>query len=257
MEIASHTFLVTGSASGLGAACARRLAGLGGRVVAVDFDEASGSAQCAAIGDRARFVKADVTEPEEVQAAIEVAKAQFGRLDGVVHCAGVIGAARLVGKHGPHDLALFERIVRVNLVGTFNVARLSAAAMATNALADNGDGERGVIVTTASVAAFDGQIGQAAYAASKGGVAALTLPLARELAQFGIRVVAIAPGVFDTAMMAGISAEVRESLARQIPFPSRLGRPEEFAQLACQIIENPMLNGCVIRLDGALRMEAQ
>jgi NAD(P)-dependent dehydrogenase (short-subunit alcohol dehydrogenase family) len=253
MDIASHTFLVTGGASGLGAACARRLATQGGRVVVADLNETAGSALCGEIGDVARFAKTDVTDPQQVQAAIGVANSQFGRLDGAIHCAGVIGAARLVGKNGPHDLALFERVVRVNLVGTFNMARLVAATMTTNSPAGD-DGERGVIITTASVAAFDGQIGQAAYAASKGGVASLTLPLARELARFGIRVVTIAPGVFETAMMAGMPDEVRGSLIEQIPFPARLGRPEEFAQLACQIIENPMLNGCVIRLDGALRM---
>jgi NAD(P)-dependent dehydrogenase (short-subunit alcohol dehydrogenase family) len=187
-----------------------------------------------------------------VQAAIALAASEFGRVDGVVNCAGIIGAGRIVGKNGPHDLALFERVVRVNLIGTFNVLRLAAAAMAANS--PNADGERGVIVNTASVAAFEGQLGQAAYSASKGGVAALTLPAARELARFGIRVVAIAPGVFETPMMAGMTPEVRESLVEQCVFPPRLGRGEEFAKLAQQIVENPMLNGSVIRLDGALRM---
>jgi NAD(P)-dependent dehydrogenase (short-subunit alcohol dehydrogenase family) len=252
MQISSSTFLVTGGASGLGAACARHLISAGGQVVMADLNEAAGAAICGELGTAARFAKTDVTDADSVQAAIGVATTQFGRLDGVINCAGIVGASRLVGKSGPHDLALFERVVRVNLIGTFNVCRLAAAAMTTNP--PNAEGERGVIVNTSSVAALEGQIGQAAYAASKGGVTALTLPLARELARFGIRVAAIAPGVFDTAMMAGMTDEVRQSLAEQIPFPPRLGHPEEFARLACHIIENPMLNGCLIRLDGALRM---
>lgn len=252
MQISSSTFLVTGGASGLGAACAQELASAGGQVVIADLNEAAGAALCSDLGSAGRFAKTDVTDADSVQSAIAVASGQFGRLDGVINCAGIVGASRLVGKTGPHDLALFERVVRVNLIGTFNVCRLAAAAMTGNL--PSAEGERGVIVNTSSVAALEGQIGQAAYAASKGGVAALTLPLARELARFGIRVAAIAPGVFDTAMMAGMTEEVRQSLAEQIPFPPRLGRPEEFARLACHIIENPMLNGCLIRLDGALRM---
>ncbi len=187
-----------------------------------------------------------------MRAAIHVVRARWGELNGVVHCAGVIGGARIAGKTGPHDLALFERIVRVNLVGTFNVLRLAAAAMSDNR--PDAEGERGAIVLTASVAAFDGQIGQAAYAASKGGVASLVLPAARELARFGIRVVAIAPGVFETPMVLGLDAAMQESLAAQAPFPPRLGRPDEFASLAQQILENPMHNGSVIRLDAAIRM---
>jgi NAD(P)-dependent dehydrogenase (short-subunit alcohol dehydrogenase family) len=252
MEIASHTFLVTGGASGLGEACTRLLAGAGANVVVADLNDAAGAALCGELGQHARFARTDVTDAEQVQAAIAVATSQFGRLDGVVSCAGIIGAGRVVGKNGPHDLALFERVVRINLIGTFNVLRLAAAAMAANPPA--ADDERGVIINTASVAAFEGQIGQAAYSASKGGVAALTLPTARELARFGIRVVAIAPGVFETPMMAGMTEEVRESLVEQCVFPQRLGRAEEFARLARHIIENPMLNGSVIRLDGALRM---
>ena len=220
-----------------------------------DLNDTVGAALCRELGNKARFAHTDVADAEQVQAAIAVATSQFGRLDGVVSCAGIIGAGRVVGKNGPHDLALFERVVRVNLIGTFNVLRLAAAAMTTNA--PSADGERGVIINTSSVAAFEGQLGQAAYSASKGGVAALTLPAARELAKFGIRVVAIAPGVFETPMMAGMTEEVRESLVEQCVFPPRLGRPEEFARLACQIIENPMLNGSVIRLDGALRMGAK
>ncbi len=252
MLISSSTFLVTGGASGLGAACAWQLTSAGGQVVIADLNEAAGTALCSELGSAARFVKTDVTNADSAGAAIAVACGQFGRLDGVINCAGIVGASRLVGKTGPHDLAMFERVVRVNLIGTFNVCRLAATAMTTNP--PSAEGERGVIVNTSSVAALEGQIGQAAYAASKGGVAALTLPLARELARFGIRVAAIAPGVFDTAMMAGMTDEVRGSLEEQIPFPPRLGRPEEFARLACHIIENPMLNGCLIRLDGALRM---
>ncbi len=217
-----------------------------------DLNDATGVTLCGELGANTRFAHTDVANAEQVQAAIAVATSQFGRLDGVVSCAGIIGAGRMVGKNGPHDLALFERVVRVNLIGTFNVLRLAAAAMTTNS--PSADGERGVIINTSSVAAFEGQLGQAAYSASKGGVAALTLPTARELAKFGIRVVAIAPGVFETPMMAGVTPEVRESLVEQCVFPPRLGRPEEFARLARQIIENPMLNGSVIRLDGALRM---
>ena len=252
MEIKSHTFLVTGGASGLGAGCARLLASLGANVVIADLNDAAGESFARELGPAARFAKTDVTNAEQVQAAIAVATSQFGRLDGAINCAGIVGAGRIVGKNGPHDLALFERIVRINLIGTFNVLRLAAAAMTANQPA--ADGERGVIVNTASVAAFEGQIGQAAYSASKGGVAALMLPAARELARFGIRVVAIAPGIFETPMMAGMTDEVRGALVEQLPFPHRMGRPEEFARLARDIIENPMLNGSVIRLDGALRM---
>lgn len=252
MEIAGHTFLITGGASGLGEACVRLLAAGAANAVVADVNDAAGLARCGEIGQQARFAHTDVADAEQVRAAIGIAVSQFGRLDGVVNCAGVIGASRIVGKNGPHDLGLFERVVRVNLIGTFNVLRLAAAAMAGNPPA--ADGERGVIVNTASVAAFEGQIGQAAYSASKGGVASLTLPAARELARFGIRVAAIAPGVFETPMMGGMTEEVRGPLVEQCVFPARLGRAEEFARLARQIIENPMLNGCVIRLDGALRM---
>ena len=255
MQIASHTFLITGGASGLGAACARMLAGGGANVVVADVNDAAAATLCDELGSNVRFLDVDVADAEEVQAGIALATGQFGRLDGVVNCAGIIGASRIVGKAGPHDLALFERVVRVNLIGTFNVLRLAAAAMTTNP--PGTDGERGVIINTASVAAFEGQIGQAAYSASKGGVAALTLPTARELARFGIRVMAIAPGVFETPMMAGMTEEVRSSLVEQCVFPPRLGRGEEFAQLVQQIIENPMLNGSMIRLDGAMRMGAK
>jgi NAD(P)-dependent dehydrogenase (short-subunit alcohol dehydrogenase family) len=255
MDIAKHTFLITGGASGLGAACARWLAGAGGNVVIADQNGAAGEALAREIGERAVFQATDVATAESAQGAVDAAIRQFGALHGLVNCAGILGAARIVGREGPHDLALFEKVIRVNLIGTFNMLRLAAAAMANNT--PNAEGERGVIVNTASVAAFEGQIGQAAYASSKGGVVSLTLPAARELSRFGIRVVAIAPGVFDTAMMQAAPDAVRNSLAEQSAFPPRFGRPEEFARLVLQIIENPMLNGSVVRLDGAVRMGAK
>jgi NAD(P)-dependent dehydrogenase (short-subunit alcohol dehydrogenase family) len=255
MQIPGHNFLITGGCSGLGAACARLLTAHGANVVVADLNDEAGAGVKLELGDSAEFAKTDVTSEAEVRSAIELAVSHFGRLDGVVSCAGILGAARIADKNGPHDLQLFERIVHVNLIGTFNVLRLAAAAMATNPPA--ADGERGVIINTSSVAAFEGQIGQAAYAASKGGVASLTLPAARELARSGIRVVAIAPGMFETAMMSAAPDEVRRSLIDQIPFPPRPGHPEEFASLVREIIENPMLNGSVIRLDGGLRMGAK
>jgi NAD(P)-dependent dehydrogenase (short-subunit alcohol dehydrogenase family) len=253
MQIKDNTFFITGGASGLGEACARRLAAAGGKVVIADLNENAGAALAKQLGTTARFVRTDVTNTSEAQAAIDLAKREFGSLQGLIQCAGILGAARILGKEGPHDLAIFERIVRVNLIGTFNTLRLAAAAMSTNT--PTADGERGVIINTSSVAAFEGQIGQAAYAASKGGVASLTLPAARELSRFGIRIMAIAPGVFETAMMAATPEELRQSLAEQIPFPSRMGKPEEFAQLVQSIIENIYLNGSVIRLDAGVRMQ--
>ncbi len=255
MDVREHTFLVTGAASGLGAGTARGLAARGGRVVLADLNVAAGKALAAELGEQAVFCRTDVTEESAVQAAVEAALKRFGRLDGAVNCAGILGAARVVGREGPYDLAKFTQVIQVNLIGTFNVVRLAAMAMTCNS--PNADGERGVIVNTASVAAFDGQVGQAAYSASKAGVAGMTLPIARELARHGIRVMAIAPGVFDTAMMEGMPAEARDALAAQVPFPPRLGRPAEFAALVAHIIENPMLNGEVVRLDGALRMSAK
>jgi NAD(P)-dependent dehydrogenase (short-subunit alcohol dehydrogenase family) len=252
MQIQDRTFLVSGGGSGLGAACVRMLAAVGGRVVIADLNRAAGDALAAELGGSVRAAPADVTDEAGVQGAIDVALKEFGGLHGAVCCAGVALAERIVGKTGPHPLAAFAKVITVNLVGTFNVLRLAAAAMAQQPAA--ADGERGVIVTTASVAAFEGQIGQAAYAASKGGVVSLTLPAARELARFGIRVVAIAPGTFDTPLLAGLPEAARQSLGQQVPFPSRLGKPEEFAALVRHIIENQMLNGEVIRLDGALRM---
>lgn len=251
MQIADRTFLVTGGGSGLGAACAKRLAAAGARVVVADLNAEHGARLAASIGAAAKFIATDVTDETSVSQAIEAA-CQLGRFAGAVHCAGIVAGSRIVGRNGPHDLELFSKVIQVNLIGTFNVTRLAAAALAKNE--PETTGERGVLVATASIAAFEGQIGQAAYAASKAGVAGLVLPAARELASLGIRVMAIAPGIFDTPMMASLPEKVRDSLAAQIPFPSRFGEPEEFAALVEQIITNPMLNGSVIRLDGALRM---
>ncbi|HXF67404.1 MAG TPA: SDR family NAD(P)-dependent oxidoreductase [Burkholderiales bacterium] len=252
MQIAGRTFLVTGGASGLGAATARRLAQRGGNVLVCDLDAAQGERLAAALGASAAFARADVTDEAQLAQALAAARARFGALHGAVSCAGIAPAERLLGRAGPHRLATFRRALEVNLVGTFNVLRLAAQAMAENE--PGAEGERGVIVNTASIAAYEGQIGQVAYGASKAGVAGLTLPAARELARLGIRVMAIAPGVFDTPMAAAFAPELRESLAAQVPFPRRLGRPEEFAALVEHIITNPMLNGEVIRLDGALRL---
>jgi NAD(P)-dependent dehydrogenase (short-subunit alcohol dehydrogenase family) len=244
MEAQGRTFLVTGGGSGLGAAVAGNLAGGGANVVVADLEGEE--------NENVRFIKTDVTDEENVQAAIDAAQEEFGGLHGAINCAGVATAEKVLGREGPHALDSFNKVVQVNLVGTFNVARLAAAVIKENEPTE--DGERGIIVNTASVAAFEGQIGQAAYAASKGGVVSLTLPLAREFARYGIRVMSIAPGIFDTPMMAGLPEEARKSLGNQIPFPSRLGKPEEFAALVRHIVENEMLNGEVIRLDGAIRM---
>jgi NAD(P)-dependent dehydrogenase (short-subunit alcohol dehydrogenase family) len=252
MQIAGRTFLVSGGGSGLGAACARMLVGAGANVVVADLNADAGTKLVTELGSAARFAHANVTDEVAVQAAIDLATTSFGGLHGAIQCAGVALAERMLGKDGPAPLASFAKVIQVNLIGTYNVARLAAQAMSRND--PTADGERGVLIQTASIAAFDGQVGQAAYAASKGGVASLTLPLARELARFGVRVVTIAPGVFDTPLLAGLPEAARVSLGQQIPFPSRLGRPDEFAALARHIVENPMLNGEVIRLDGALRM---
>jgi NAD(P)-dependent dehydrogenase (short-subunit alcohol dehydrogenase family) len=249
MQVAQHAFLVAGGGSGLGAATARMLAEAGAKVVVADLNDASG---WAAKGGSVRFVKTDVTDEAQTQAAVDLCFSAFGALHGAINCAGIAPGERVVGKTGPHSLASFERAVRINLVGTFNVIRLAAAKMSVQPALPSG--ERGVIVNTSSVASMDGQIGQAAYAASKAGVNGMTLPIARELARFGIRVVTIAPGIFDTPMLQGMSEEVRASLGAQVPFPPRLGRPEEYAQLVRHIIENEVLNGEVIRLDGAIRM---
>ena len=252
MQIDGSVFIVTGGASGLGAATTRMLAGAGAKVVIADLNTAGGEALAAQLGGAVRFVCTDVTQDEAGQAAVAAAREAFGAVHGLVNCAGVVHGERVVGREGPHSLAAFTRVVMINLVGAFNMTRLAAAAMAANA--PNGEGERGVIVCTASIAAYDGQAGQAAYAASKAAVAGMTLPLARDLARNGIRVVTIAPGLFRTPMMEGLPDEVQRSLGASVPFPSRLGDPAEFAATVRFIAETPMMNGEVIRLDGALRM---
>lgn len=252
MEIATKTFIVTGGASGLGRAGAEAILNAGGRVVVLDVNAEAGRAAAQALGANARFAHADVASEEQVKAAVDLAVSSFGALDGVVNAAGIGPAAKVLGRNGPHPLDLFEQTIRVNLVGTFNVIRLAAVVLTQNT--PQASGERGVIINTASIAAFDGQIGQPAYAASKGGIVGMTLPIAREFAASGIRVVTIAPGIFDTPLLAGLPEAARVSLGQQVPFPSRLGRPDEYGALARHIIENEMLNGEVIRLDGALRM---
>jgi NAD(P)-dependent dehydrogenase (short-subunit alcohol dehydrogenase family) len=252
LQVGESTFFITGGGSGLGAATARLLVENGAHVALADVDEEAGEQMASQIGSGAEFVRTDVTDEESVQDSLDSAVEIFGSLNGAVNCAGIGPAAKVVGKKGVHDLGLFTKTVEINLVGTFNVIRLAALRMAENEPDD--EGERGVIINTASVAAFDGQIGQAAYAASKGGVVALTLPVARELASSGIRVVTIAPGIFETPMLAALPEDAKESLGKQVPFPPRLGRPEEYAALAKHIVENQMLNGEVIRLDGAIRM---
>jgi NAD(P)-dependent dehydrogenase (short-subunit alcohol dehydrogenase family) len=255
MQVKNNTFLITGAASGLGAATAERLVAAGGRVVLCDLSDAVES-HAQRLGDAARALRGDVTSGGDIQATIDAALAlSEGRgLAGVIHCAGVVSVAKLVDREGnPADLEAYARTIQINLVGTFNVMRLAAAAMAVNAPGE--DGERGVIVNTASIAAFDGQVGQCAYSASKAGVVGMSLPAARELSRHGIRVMAIAPGVFETPMMADIPEEAVAALSAAVPFPKRLGRSDEFARLAEQIIVNPMLNGEVIRLDGGIRMQ--
>ena len=252
MKLQNQTFLITGGGSGLGAATARLFAANGANVVLADVNAQQGEALAAELGGQARFVRTDVTSETDVQAAVAAALKGFGALNGAVNCAGVGTPEKVLGKNGPHNLANFTRVVQINLIGTFNVIRLAAAAMAESP--PNAAGERGVIINTSSVASEDGQIGQAAYAASKAAINGLTLPVAREFARHGIRVVTIAPGLFDTPMMAGLPEAARESLAQQVPFPSRLGRPDEYAALARHIVENEMLNGTVIRLDGSIRM---
>ena len=252
MQIDGSTFIVTGGASGLGAATTRMLAASGARIVIADVNRAAGEALAAELGGAARFVATDVTQEADGQAAVAAAVDGFGALHGLANCAGIAHGEKTTGREGPHALAAFTRVVMVNLVGSFNMTRLAATAMAGNP--PNDGGERGVIVCTASVAAFDGQVGQAAYAASKAGIVGMTLPIARDLARNGIRIATIAPGLFRTPMMAGLPAEVQQSLGASVPFPSRLGEPTEYASAVRFIIETPMLNGEVIRLDGALRM---
>jgi NAD(P)-dependent dehydrogenase (short-subunit alcohol dehydrogenase family) len=252
MQIDNSVFVVTGGASGLGAGTARMIVAAGGKVVLADVNRLAGEALAQELGANACFVETDVTCEDSARKAIGAARRIFGGLQGLVNCAGIAPAERLVGRDGVHALASFSRVINVNLVGTFNMIRLAAEVMSQSE--PNEAGERGVIVSTASVAAYDGQIGQAAYAASKGGVVAMTLPIARELARSGIRVMSIAPGLFETPMVLGMSAEVQEALGKMAPFPSRLGQPAEYAALVRHICENMMLNGEVIRLDGAIRM---
>ena len=251
MQLQDSVFFVTGGASGLGEATARILAESGARTVIADMNEVSGERVVSELGKSARFARVDVTDEASVRRGLEVASA-LGTLRGVINAAGIVLAEKVLGRHGPHELESFLRIVQVNLVGTFNVIRLASEIM--SGTEPTAGGERGVIVNTASVAAFDGQIGQVAYSASKGGIVGMTLPIARELARYGIRVMTVAPGIFDTPLMASLPDAARESLATQVPFPPRLGKPPEYAALVKHIIENEMLNGEVIRLDGAIRM---
>jgi NAD(P)-dependent dehydrogenase (short-subunit alcohol dehydrogenase family) len=252
MHIQDTRAIITGGASGLGQAVAESIVAAGGRVALLDVNAAAGQALAAGLGERAAFIAADITSEPAVNAAVEAAAQAMGGLNLAVNCAGVGWPKRMVGKDGPMAGDFFRKVIEINLVGTLLVCKAAAAAMQKNA--PNAEGERGAIVMTASVAAFDGQIGQVAYAASKGGVVGMTLPMARELAAFGIRVVTIAPGLFLTPMMASLPAEAQESLGKQVPFPPRLGHPSEYASLVMQVVENPMLNGETIRLDGAIRM---
>ena len=256
MKLENSTVVVTGGASGLGAAVASKVIELGGSVVIADLNEAAGQELAEKLGERAVFSSTDVTSEESVNATLDIAGQQAAPFRCVVNCAGILAAGKVVGKKGPHCLNTFSKVIQVNLIGTFNVIRLAAARFVANEPA--GDvAERGVIINTASIAAYEGQMGQVAYASSKAGVVGMTLPLARDLAREGVRVMTIAPGIFDTAMMAGLSDEVRAGLAATVPFPSRLSDPADFAALATHIMENSTLNGEVIRLDGALRMAAR
>jgi NAD(P)-dependent dehydrogenase (short-subunit alcohol dehydrogenase family) len=252
MQLQGSTFIVTGGASGLGGATVRMVVSGGGNAVIADVKDAEGEALAKELGPRAKFVRTDVTDEAAGKGAVAAAVAGFGALHGLVNCAGIVYGEKTVGKEGAHSLAGFVRTININLIGTFNMIRLAAEAMTRNA--PNAEGERGVIVNTASVAAFDGQIGQAAYAASKAGVAGMTLPVARDLSRNGIRVMTIAPGLFQTPMVGQIPPEIAESLGKMVPFPPRLGRPDEYASLVAEIVRNVMLNGEVIRLDGAIRM---
>ena len=251
MQINKNTFIVTGGASGLGGAVSRMIAANGGRVVIADVQSDKGESLARELGANARFIRCDVTNEQDAKAAVDAAR-ELGALRGLVNCAGVAIGEKTVGKEGPHALASFTRVIGINLIGTFNMIRVAAHAMSK--LDATGDGERGVLINTASVAAYDGQIGQAAYAASKGGVVGMTLPIARDLARQGIRCVTIAPGLFATPMLLGMPQEVQDALGKQPPFPSRLGHPDEYAALAKHVIENVMLNGETIRLDGAIRL---
>jgi NAD(P)-dependent dehydrogenase (short-subunit alcohol dehydrogenase family) len=252
MDLKECTAIITGGASGLGEATARAIVHSGGRVALLDLDQESGAKLAAELGDSARFFPADVTQEKEMDRVVQNIRLAFGAFQVVVNCAGIGGSVKVVGKDGVMPLETFNRTVQINLVGTFNVIRATASTLMENA--PNEDGERGVYINTASIAAFDGQIGQAAYSSSKGGVVSLTLTLAREFAANGIRIMTILPGIMETPMLARLEDKVKERLAQQVPFPARLGRPAEFASLACHIVQNPYLNGEFIRLDGALRM---
>jgi len=252
MQIKDSVFIITGGASGLGAGTAKMLVEQGARVVLADLNEVAGNALAAELGHSARFVSTNVADEASARACVAAAVAAFAGLHGLVNCAGIATAEKVLGKNGPHALDTFAKTITVNLVGSFNMIRLAAEVMSQ--ATPNAAGERGVIVSTASVAAYDGQIGQAAYAASKGGIVGMTLPIARELARFGIRVMTIAPGIFETPMLLGMPQEVQDALGKMVPFPSRLGKPAEYAALVRHIVENEMLNGEVIRLDGAIRM---
>jgi NAD(P)-dependent dehydrogenase (short-subunit alcohol dehydrogenase family) len=252
MEINNNTVIVTGGASGLGAATAEMIVAQGGNVIIADMNTQAGSALATKLGDSANFIECDVTKEDHAHAIVDLAKTTFGGLQGLVNCAGIAIGEKTIGKNGPHRLETFTRVISVNLIGSFNMLRISADAMSKQE--PNIEGERGVIINTASVAAFDGQIGQAAYSASKGGLAGMTLPIARDLSRSGIRVMTIAPGIFETAMLMGMPKDVQDSLGQQVPFPSRLGRPHEYAGLVQSIFNNVMLNGETIRLDGSIRM---
>ena len=252
MLITGSTFIVTGGASGLGEGTVKEFVQGGANVVIADLQADKGQALAQSLGAKARFLRTDVTSEEDAKAAVALALKEFGAFQGLVNCAGIAVGEKTIGKNGPHSLATFTRCITVNLIGTFNMIRLAAEAMAKGT--PNAAGERGVIISTASVAAFDGQVGQAAYSASKGGIVGMTLPIARDLSRDGIRVCVIAPGIFETPMLLGMPQEVQESLAKQVPFPPRLGRPSDYAALARHIVENEMLNGETIRLDGAIRM---
>ncbi|MBX5463696.1 MAG: SDR family NAD(P)-dependent oxidoreductase [Steroidobacteraceae bacterium] len=253
MKIAEARAVITGGASGLGNAVARLVVASGGRAAMLDVQEGPGRAAAAELGPAATFIKCDVTSESEVNAAMSAARDAMGGLNLLVNCAGVVGAGRMLGRSGPMPGDFFTKVIHINLIGTFLCDKAAAAIMQNNP--PGADGERGVLIHTSSVAAFEGQIGQVAYSATKAGVMGMTLPLARELAQFGIRVMSIAPGIFLTPMANAMTPELQQSLARQVPFPQRFGKPEEFAQLVAAIFENPMLNGETIRLDGAIRMQ--
>jgi NAD(P)-dependent dehydrogenase (short-subunit alcohol dehydrogenase family) len=255
MIITGKTFIVTGGASGLGLATAQMIVENGGNVLIADVNTEGGQQAEQALGTNAKFVRTDVTDEASVQTAIQTALDTFGGLNGAINCAGIGPAERVLGRNGIHGLASFSKVIQINLIGSFNIIRLVADVIQKNEAGE--DGERGIFISTASVAAYDGQIGQAAYSASKGGIVGMNLPIARELARVGIRSMVIAPGIFETPLLMGMSDEVRVSLGQQVPFPSRLGKPNEYAALAKHIIENIMLNGEVIRLDGAIRMAAK